>query len=422
MQNSEFFSALKNSEKISGDFIQDLVFKYSKDRFLNLSNDERVELCSELFKEYFGALNELNLATKPNIKRVLTGIKIALTKDDEDKFMELVERRYKIMHEISTLRTSIKNSIFQGFEPIEKWAKDEANPQTKNANLLPVLNEFLLDATYLKDMFKEVCESTLISVVENGMDVEDTTKEVAKNLVYYSINESQINKSAVLEICKILITEAVVIATESKIYAKELINGAILGADAGMQKSIAEFKDRIKFAPEEVAKIVANAEGELLNLQNDFVNLLKEISFVANEPAKSIVEEVIKKYYDNYIVKMKRLSNDTAEQIRIKLEDMHINENYKEFSRLASQKLEEFKSDLSDRSAKFKENFELDDRISKLKKDIVDLEKSVFEKFSSFRQKSADNSTNDNEAQKTAQRSIDAAKQNLKNQKEEDDN
>ncbi|MCI6989033.1 MAG: hypothetical protein MR902_05610 [Campylobacter sp.] len=413
MQNSEFLNDLKSSEK-SLSTIQNLAFKHSKKAFDGLSETEKSKLCKELFEAFFEVLKELNLATKPNIKSVLMGIKIALTKDDEDKFMELVERRYKILHEISTLRNSIKNSIFQSFEPIEKWAKDDLN---KNENLLLVLNEFLLDATYLKDMFKEVCESTLIVIVESGVSVKDTTKEVAKNLVYYSVSESEFNKTAILDICRILITEAVVIATESKIYAKELISGAILGADEGVQKSVNEFKDRIKFAPDEMAKMIANTEDDLLNIQNDFVNLLKEISFGASEPAKSIVEEIIKKEYDNYIVKMKRLSNDTAEQIRIKLEDMHINENYKEFSRLVSQKLEEFKNDLSDRSTKFKENFELEDRISKLKKEIVDLEKSLVEKFTNFRQKN--DTKKDNNAQKTAQRSIDAAKQNLENQKED---
>ena len=82
-------------------------------------------------------------------------------------------------------------------------------------------------------------------------------------------------------------------------------------------------------------------------MEEEFVLVVKNLAATTQNPAQEVLNEILKKEYDNYIVKMKKLSSDMISQIKSKFEDSTISQNYKEFSKLAINKFDDIKKEIT---------------------------------------------------------------------------
>ncbi|MCZ6166913.1 hypothetical protein [Campylobacter ureolyticus] len=336
---------------------------------------------NELFFDFINALKDENLLNKERVKSVIYALKKTLNKKQEDEIYDLLYEVERLKKSIGLQSKELREQIYSDLKNIEDEVKlkDISN---KN-EILSAINEALIDAIDLKDIIKEISENVFLSIIESKSDIFEGSYEFCKNLTYKSINEGEFQKYRILEISKTIILRAINVANISKIYAKDLLKGAVLGVNDGIIKSMEKFQNEFKFAPDELSQKAQILENELSNLEEEFVLLVKNLAATTQNPAKETLNEILKKEYDNYIVKMKKLSSDMISQIKSKFEDSTISQNYKEFSKLAINKFDDIKKEITAKSSKFIDDFELNDKLSNLKKDIDELEKKFFGKFKS---------------------------------------
>lgn len=336
---------------------------------------------NELFFEFINALKDENLLNKESVKSVIYALKKTLNKKQEDEIYDLLYEVERLKKNIGLQSKELRKQIYSDLKGIEDEVKSKEISH-KN-EILSAINEALIDAIDLKDIIKEISENVFLSIIESKSDIFEGSYEFCKNLTYKSINEGEFQKYRILEISKTIILRAINVANISKIYAKDLLKGAVLGVNDGIIKSMEKFQNEFKFAPDELSQKTQILENELSNLEEEFVLLVKNLAATTQNPAKETLNEILKKEYDNYIVKMKKLSSDMISQIKTKFEDSTISQNYKEFSKLAINKFDDIKKEITAKSSKFIDDFELNDKLSSLKKDIDELEKKFFGKFKS---------------------------------------
>lgn len=336
---------------------------------------------NELFFEFINALKDENLLNKERVKGVIYALKKTFNKKQEDEIYDLLYEVERLKKSIGLQSKELREQIYSDLKNIEDEVKSKEIPH-KN-EILSAINEALIDAIDLKDIIKEISENVFLSIIESKSDIFEGSYEFCKNLTYKSINEGEFQRYRILEISKTIILRAINVANISKIYAKDLLKGAVLGVNDGIIKSMEKFQNEFKFAPDELSQKAQILENELSNLEEEFVLVVKNLAATTQNPAQEVLNEILKKEYDNYIVKMKKLSSDMISQIKSKFEDSTISQNYKEFSKLAINKFDDIKKEITAKSSKFIDDFELNDKLSNLKKDIDELEKKFFGKFKS---------------------------------------
>lgn len=365
---------------------------------------------SELFFEFINALKDENLLNKESVKSLIYALKKTLNKKQEDEIYDLLYEVERLKKNIGLQSKELREQIYSDLKNIEDEVKSK-DISNKN-EILSAINEALIDAVDLKDIIKEISENVFLSIIESKSDIFEGSYEFCKNLTYKSINEGEFQRYRILEISKTIILRAINVANISKIYAKDLLKGAVLGVNDGIIKSMEKFQNEFKFAPDELSQKAQILENELSNLEEEFVLVVKNLAATTQNPAKETLNEILKKEYDNYIVKMKKLSSDMISQIKSKFEDSTISQNYKEFSKLAINKFDDIKKEIAAKSSKFIDDFELNDKLSSLKKDIDELEKKFFGKF-----KSKKTEKNSDETKEISNRAYTATKEKIEENK-----
>lgn len=365
---------------------------------------------NELFFEFINALKDENLLNKESVKSLIYALKKTLNKKQEDEIYDLLYEVERLKKSIDLQSKELREQIYSDLKNIEDEVKSK--DISNKSEILSAINEALIDAVDLKDIIKEISENVFLSIIESKSDIFEGSYEFCKNLTYKSINEGEFQKYRILEISKTIILRAINVANISKIYAKDLLKGAVLGVNDGIIKSMEKFQNEFKFAPDELSQKAQILENELSNLEEEFVLLVKNLAATTQNPAQEVLNEILKKEYDNYIVKMKKLSSDMISQIKSKFEDSAISQNYKEFSKLAINKFDDIKKEITAKSSKFIDDFELNDKLSSLKKDIDELEKKFFGKF-----KSKKAEKNIDEAKEISNRAYTATKEKIEENK-----
>lgn len=419
MIKSRFYVALEaNLDKSTiGTIIENTSFDESCKCLRGLAWEAKHKKSAEIFELFCKDLDELNILNKHNVQFLLKGIKNALTSEDEEYLYRLIYELERLKKQITSQKDEIKNSILISFKGIEGFAKDAEFEQ--KSEILAAINDVLINELKMQGILKEASESAFLSTIENGDDVEDTAREIAKNIVYRSILEGEFKKSRFMEISNIVISQAISIANESKIFADELIAGAVEGSNDGISKAIEKFKDDLKFAPDEIVENLGDSQKEVLKVEDEFIELLRTLASICDEPAKEVLNTILQKDYDSYFAKMKRISADAREQIAIKIAELSLNKSYKEFSRSAGLKFEEIKSEFAQKREKFIENFDLEERMSNFKKEFIEFERKAAEKFNEIIHAKR-NKTEKENGEEVGNRAYEAAKENLK--ESEDDN
>lgn len=356
----------KNSRK--------MVFKIAYENSCeNLQNLSGFEIFNRLLKN----LNDENLNDKECLKALILGVKYGISSKKENEIINLINEIDRIKKDINLKKYILKDEISKFYDEILKNNQDE--------DIKDIVNEFILQDIQISGILKEISQSLFLSVIEDGKDIEENIEFCAKSIVNNAINEDDFKKDRILNIAKIVIKEGLNLANESKIFADSIIKGVINGANYGIETSIRKFKDDIKFVPNELG--LKNVLQELNGIEDDFVELLKNISKKENEFISPKIDEFIVLNYDNYIAKFKKISSQTQEQILQKIEELDLEKNYQELTL----KAKKFQNEFSLKSAKFRENlqnlkneYELEQKISNLKSDFDEFEKKSIEKFKEF--------------------------------------
>lgn len=334
--------------------LNDSVFDMYKDEFLGEIQKEEKIIC--IFSQLCKDLKSKNLLNHETLSSIMDGLFRASVYEKEQYFHKLIYENDQIKKQIYAQGRDIRNSLVDIYKNIENKFKKSDSPYKDM--ILDVIDERLIGGLEILGILKETSESAFLTTIENGEDVEDTAYEISKNISYLTIKEGKFEKERILNISKVIIKAAIEVANESKIYANSLIKGVINGNKDGIFKSIEKLNDDIKFVPKEINQNLLEATKELQNIENDFIELLKNISLECDEPSKSIIEDILQNSLDSYLAKFIRLTNDTKQLIISKMEDIKENENIEEFAKKANEKMHSLKQEFSKKSLKIFKNLE----------------------------------------------------------------
>lgn len=406
MEKSEFYGVVE--QNLGSENIAKAIKKASYNEALKqikaMEKDEKLAKIVEIFSDFSTDLEALDALVPANLKALLSGLKEALVSEEEENLYNLIYEFDRLKKQTKAQKDEIKSIIISGFSSIEESVK--SSKFTKRSEMLSIINESLVRELDMKDVLKEVCETAFLSTIEseNFGEIKDTAHSIAKNISYHSIIDGEFSTQRVINIAKIILTQAINIANESKIYANDLISGAVEGVENGISKSIEKFKNDLKFAPEEIIENLSNTKQDLAKVEDEFIALLRVLSNTEGV-SREILDGILQKDYDSYFAKLKRIANDASEQISEKLDEIDIDELGKNMS----QKFDEFRKELSQKGAEFKENLELDEKIANFKREFGEFEKKIANKISEFKNRKA----KEKEAKEMGERAYKAAKDSL---------
>ncbi len=339
--------------------LEELSFELSKKKIQRLKDDKkRQQRIAELFEQYCKILDNENIKNSANISAIIHGL-ISAINFDKEEFL------YKTIYEIEELKKSsikqkkdIQNSISGTYNALEKHIN--SLPKEMREVSLEALNDTKLSALEMLGILSETTQEALLTTLEKQSDIEDTTKQITKNLTFQAINDGAFSKKRIIDIAGTILESSLELANENLAFSKELVQGSVQGTKEGILKSIDKFKNDIKFAPDDDEILVENLElvkNELPHIEDDYIEMLKQHSQKYDGRAKQILDEIIERY-DSSVEKVKRATTEAKEVISQRIEELKTGVNIDELKEKAEEKLENLKKDVAQISKKANETIE----------------------------------------------------------------
>lgn len=384
MQNKIFLHTLqenKDNPQILV-LIRELAFDLGRKKFKEINNPTELnDTVSKTFADMCEILRSENLLNPKSVANLIEGITSAATESKEQFLYKLIYEKERIQKQIDEQIYEIKRTIQGSLESIEEHIKSQEFEDKDK--ILNAIDDAMLCDLQMLGILRETTESAFLTTIEKGEDVKDTTCEIAKNIVYGAINEGVFSKIRFLEIAEVVIESAVNIANEDHGFAKDLITGAVNGSRDGILKAIEKFKDEMKFSPD--SENLIKSAKELVKIEDDFVVMLRNLMQRSDDPAASIISDLLENTLDSYMAKFKRMQNEIGDQLAIRLEELKANENINKFTQSATVKFEALKREFNEKSDKLMENLEVNQKLEALKKEIAEFEKKANETFESIK-------------------------------------
>lgn len=337
MQNTIiiFENSLKAQKVHSSEFLANLSYN------LALQMPKNADLQS-ILKEFLKVLKKLDLLDSKNTSQVIKALIKAKIQNDENALYTLINEMGILRSKIERQKNAIKNEVSKTFYQL----KQGIDSSDFGKDISSSIDEAFLFEVEILGMLKETAESAFITTLEKGEDIELTISEISKDLMYSAVCEAKFHKENILQSSKIILNSAFELANEYKNLAKELCIGVVKGTQEGIGLGVEKFKNSFHYcALEEDLRL---KEKELIDLEDDFITLLKTMANHYENPVAKILKNLLENDLDTLFAKFKRLMNESRAQILLSLNEMRKNPKVDDFSRLTQSKLNVFKKEIND--------------------------------------------------------------------------
>ncbi|EPY1733579.1 hypothetical protein ACW983_001438 [Campylobacter upsaliensis] len=314
----------ENVKEILEDLSFNLVYK---------QENQKANALNELLLGFLDILKKLGLFDEENVTKVIKAMVRASTKDAQNSLYALIAEAERLEGQIENYKISLKNQISHHFLEFEKILQES---NFKNEFSKGLDGAILFDIEML-GILKETAESAFLTTLEKGEDIELTSEEIAKNLVYNAIFESHFEKERILQISSLVLNVVFELANESIVFAKDLVLGAVRGVSDGISLGIEKFKNSLTFI--EFEEEIRLKSKELIGIEDDFVSLLKTEAKKQKNPSKELIERLIEEEFDSIFAKLKRFANENREQINFFLMELKKNPKINDFNEFAQRKM-----------------------------------------------------------------------------------
>lgn len=333
--------------------LSELCFELSRKKIQRLKDEKNIHnRIGELFELYCKALHDEGLKSPKAIGSVIDGLLKATSHDKAEFLHKTIYEKEQIEKSIFNQKQYIRSTIAETFTILEAHIaniQDDSKVSVQSA-----LNDAKLRGIELLGILKETTQEALLTTLEKGSDVKDTTYEITKNLTFQTINEGPFTQQRILDISSTIITASSDIADEDLGYAKEIMEGSINGVKDGIAKAIEKFKNDLKYAPTEEMEGLVESDlsllrKELLKIDEQFITLLEVVAAQTEGISASLIKEIIIEL-NSSVAKIKRAANEAkeviSERIEVLKEEASVIE--KTFKEKAEKKLETFKKDMNE--------------------------------------------------------------------------
>ncbi|HDV7504960.1 TPA: hypothetical protein RJ349_001302 [Campylobacter jejuni] len=335
-----FENSLSNLGKDeASDLLEDLSFNLAYKQ-ISHNPHETKKVLNSLLVEFLTILKKLDFFDDENVTKVIKALVKASIVDAQNSLYEYISEAELLNKQIENQKNLIKNQISDNFFEFENILQECSFCDEFSGGL----NDAILFDIEMLGILKETAESAFLTTLEKAEDIELTSSEIAKNLVYNAICEAHFEKERILKISSIILNTAFEIANESMAYAKDLCLGVIKGTRDGIVLAMEKFKASLTYANFE--EDVSLKSKELIGIEDDFIALLKKEIQLQNDPCKSIVENLLEHELDNLFAKFRRLTGESREQLILVLNDIKKNPKINDFNKLTQRKLNRFKQEI----------------------------------------------------------------------------
>lgn len=276
------------------------------------------ESLGKLLLAFLDILKKLDLLDEENVTKLIRALTKASIQEAQNTLFSYINEVELLNKQIENQKNLIKNQTSNNFLEFERILLKSDYKDALNSSL----NDAILFDIEMLGILKETAESAFLTTLEKVEDIELTSKEIAKNLVYNAICEADFQKERILKISSIVLNTAFEIANESMAYAKDLCLGVIKGTQEGIELGIEKFKNSFQYASFE--EDLTLKSKELIAIEDDFVTLLKEEMKKQNNPAKEIIEKLLENELDSLFAKLKRLATESREQFILALNELKL--------------------------------------------------------------------------------------------------
>lgn len=335
-----FENSLSNLGKDeASDLLEDLSFNLAYKQ-ISHNPHETKKVLNSLLVEFLTILKKLNFCDDENVSKVIKALVKASVADAQNSLYEYISEAELLNKQIENQKNLIKNQISDNFFEFESILQECSFCNEFSGGL----NDAILFDIEMLGILKETAESAFLTTLEKAEDIELTSSEIAKNLVYNAICEAHFEKERILQISSIILNTAFEIANESMAYAKDLCLGVIKGTRDGIVLAMEKFKASLTYANFE--EDVSLKSKELIGIEDDFIAFLKKEIQLQNDPCRSIVENLLEHELDNLFAKFRRLASESREQLILVLNDIKRNPKINDFNKLTQRKLNHFKQEI----------------------------------------------------------------------------
>ncbi|NOX14787.1 MAG: hypothetical protein GXP61_01930 [Epsilonproteobacteria bacterium] len=341
------------------EILEDLSFELSRKKIQRLKDDKKIQnRIGELFEQYCKILENEQIKNSKNISSIINGLIKAINYDKEEFLYKTIYEIEQLKKSAQTQKNEIKNSIANTYNVLEKHIN--SLPESLSDTALKGLNDAKLNALEMLGILKETTEEAILTTLEKGSDIEDTIFQITKNLTFQSINDGDFTKKRFLDVTDTIMSTSLELANQNLGFSKELVDGSAEGTKEGILKAINKFKNDIKFAPDDEEIFNQNlelAKKELPTIEDEYIQILKNLSIKYDGKVKNCLNEKIEKY-NSSVEKIKRATFDAKEALSQRLEEFTSEVSVEDIKEKAEVKFENLKRDMSELGKKANETLE----------------------------------------------------------------
>lgn len=237
-------------------------------------------------------------------------------KEDVEKLLEQKEAIERALHKKSDELQTAKYTLF---DAIEKQLKDEKT--------IHMLHQIKLQSIDLYDILSEMVESAIITALEkeNDGDVDDSIREVIKEITFESIKEGSLNTIRVRKILSTILAITIEIAEATPTKAEEILKATLKGMRSGLIRAIKRFKQRVSFMPVEAKHILIEDYDTIIEDLNQTDTLFSQIIITQASQSSQYIRKILldlnhEMRYD--LEELVLISKETADVIKKKFSNL----------------------------------------------------------------------------------------------------
>lgn len=201
---------------------------------------------------------------------------------------QLLSQKEAIERALSKKSDELQVAKYEVFNAIEEKVKS-------NTKTVHMLHQIKLQSIDLYDILSEMVESAIITALEKDTDgdVNDSIKEVIKEITYESIKEGSLNTIRVRKILSTILATTIDIAEATPNRAEEILQATLKGMRSGLIKSIDRFKQRLAFMPVEAKHILIEDYDTIIEDLNQTDTLFSQIIITQASQSSQLIRKIL---------------------------------------------------------------------------------------------------------------------------------
>jgi hypothetical protein len=286
-------------------FERDIINSYKKNRAQTLELRMQ-ELVEHIQEEWDSPKENLSLEQLKVITNTVIAQETATLHDD---LQELLAQKERIERQIQRKRDTFQESKYQIFDAIE------INFQDASEEFKARLHQVKLQSLDLFDMLEEMVESAIITTLERGHNVEETIREIAKDVTYETLSEGALSSIRIRKVISIILHTAIDMSEASPSQAEEILRGTLRGIRSGLVHSLSRFKKQLIYMPDEAKTALYEDDGVPLKVDKLFEQIIEDSSTETTQSCSQTLAKVTKEIsYD--MEELMKLSRETIDMMR----------------------------------------------------------------------------------------------------------